>query len=95
MRSVNCLVGLLIAAALTGCGIGSKKTEVCPVGATGSPRVGCVDNKVRNQIFLACLERVPKGPNSIVGSNDWDEVIDSCESAAYYQSRVSPVEVAK
>lgn len=43
------------------------------------------DQTVRNRIFMECLKALPKGPES-TKYNDWDDVVDSCEHAAYYQS---------
>lgn len=44
------------------------------------------DQELRAKLFQDCLKAVPKGPDSVV-SNDWAEVVDSCENAAYYQSQ--------
>jgi hypothetical protein len=44
------------------------------------------DQELRAKLFQECLKAVPKGPDSVV-SNDWAEVVDSCENAAYYQSQ--------
>jgi hypothetical protein len=44
------------------------------------------DQCLRREIFMQCLAAVPKGPEKVSDSNDWDEVIDSCASAAHYQS---------
>lgn len=38
------------------------------------------------ELFKQCMSILPKGPEHVVNSNDWDEVVNSCESAAYYQS---------
>ncbi len=43
------------------------------------------DQELRQKIFLACLNALPAGPQATM-YNDWAEVVDSCESAAYYQS---------
>ena len=43
------------------------------------------DQKLRNQIFERCLEKLPAGPVTTM-YNDWDEVVDACSRAAYYQS---------
>lgn len=43
------------------------------------------DQCMRNEIFMACLEAVPDGPES-TKYNDWAEVVGECEAAAYYQS---------
>lgn len=40
----------------------------------------------RQELFQACLKALPAGPQT-THYNDWDEVVDSCESAAYYQSK--------
>lgn len=44
-----------------------------------------VDQCLRREIFKECLQIVPAGPQSTV-TNDWSEVIDECQSAAYYQA---------
>lgn len=49
-----------------------------------------VDNCTRQELFKSCLREVPTGPASTV-SNDSSEVIDSCDSSAYYQS-IKPIE---
>lgn len=43
------------------------------------------DQCLRREIFRECLQTVPAGPQRTV-TNDWAEVIDECQSAAYYQS---------
>lgn len=40
----------------------------------------------REQIFQACLKALPAGPAS-THYNDWDDVVDSCESHAYYTAQ--------
>lgn len=45
------------------------------------------DQTKRTTIFMDCLKALPAGPQS-TKYNDWDEVVNACESAAYYQSRV-------
>ena len=45
-----------------------------------------VDQGRRVELFQQCLAALPAGPVS-TKYNDWDEVVDSCESAAYYQAR--------
>ncbi len=50
------------------------------------PPPNTTDQTVRRQIFMECLKNAPAGPNSTKYS-DWDEVVDSCESAAFYQSQ--------
>lgn len=41
---------------------------------------------LRRQIFLECMKALPAGPQS-THYNDWNDVVNSCESAAYYQSQ--------
>lgn len=43
------------------------------------------DQKLRAERFDACMKNLPAGPES-THYNDWSEVVDSCESAAYKQS---------
>lgn len=40
---------------------------------------------LRKQYFDDCLTKTPKGPD-VTKYNDWDEVVDSCASTAYYMS---------
>lgn len=57
---------------------------------------GCIETKVaespsgpdqclRREIFQECMRALPAGPVS-AKYNDWDEVVEACSSAAYYQS---------
>lgn len=64
---------VVAAALLSGC-------EEAPLPETA------VDQGRRVELFQQCLEALPAGPVS-TKYNDWDEVVDSCESAAYYQAR--------
>jgi len=43
------------------------------------------DQKLRREIFMQCLEKIPKGPET-VKYNDWQEVINECGKQAYYIS---------
>lgn len=43
------------------------------------------DQCLRAELFEKCMKLLPAGPVSTHYS-DWDEVVDSCESSAYYQS---------
>lgn len=43
------------------------------------------DQCLRAQLFDQCMKNIPKGPERTAGSNDWDEVVDSCQQASYYQ----------
>ena len=45
-----------------------------------------IDQCMRIELTQKCLAQVPKGPTHIVGSNDWAEVIEQCDSNAMYQS---------
>lgn len=47
-----------------------------------------IDQCMRREIFQQCMAALPKGPTSTV-SNDWAEVVEACENAAYYQSKRS------
>lgn len=44
------------------------------------------DQCLRREIFKECLSLIPKGPEVIGVSNDWDEVIETCSRTAGYQS---------
>jgi hypothetical protein len=63
---------------------------LCVVALAGcnnpNPVIG-YDQAVRRQVFAECLKNVPKGPQTTT-YNDWAEVVDACESAAMYQSKV-------
>lgn len=61
----------LLSAALVGC-------EQSPM-----PRP---DQCLRAQLFKECMQILPKGPERIHNSNDWDEVVDACARTAYYNS---------
>ncbi len=60
-------------------------TAILLTGCADKPTDLGIDQCLRNKIFYECLERIPKGPEN-VHYNDWSEVIDTCSSAAYYQS---------
>jgi len=66
-------IGLMVVAALTGC------TPEMPIPTSGP------DQCLRREIFQQCLNSVPPGP-SATKYNDWDEVVDECETAALRQS---------
>lgn len=51
------------------------------------------DQCLRREIFKECMASLPKGPQSVHNSNDWDEVVDACESAAAYQSKRAPEQI--
>ena len=44
-----------------------------------------IDQCIRMELFASCMASLPEGP-STTKYNDWDEVVDSCSSAAVYQS---------
>lgn len=44
------------------------------------------DQALRQKIFKDCMESLPAGPQS-THYNDWSEVVDSCDTAAYRQSQ--------
>lgn len=43
------------------------------------------DQCLRREIFQQCLASLPKGPTATV-NNDWAEVVDECETAAWKQA---------
>ena len=56
------------------------------LSACGRPAdVTVVDQCLRAELFKQCMASLPQGPVS-TKYNDWDEVVDSCESASYGQS---------
>ena len=44
------------------------------------------DQKLRREIFFQCLGALPKGPERVSNSNDWDEVVSECGRQAYQLS---------
>jgi hypothetical protein len=54
-------------------------------GCAKEPQTMAYDQCLRAQLFRECLERLPRGPTHTAVSNDWDEVVSECESAASYQ----------
>lgn len=64
------LASIFILAALTGCDGLPNQSDQC----------------LRQQLFQQCMAALPKGPERIHNSNDWSEVVDSCEDAAREQS---------
>lgn len=41
------------------------------------------DREAMREVFLSCLERLPKGPDHITAAaNDWSEVVKECKDAA-------------
>lgn len=43
------------------------------------------NRKLQQELFFQCLQKAPAGPVA-TKYNDWSEVIDSCQSAAYYMA---------
>ena len=72
MRLIICLV--LFSTALTGC-----------IDKMQHPKYE-YNNELRTEVFLKCLDAIPAGPTH-TKYNDWDEVVDECDTAAYYQTR--------
>lgn len=44
-----------------------------------------IDQCMRREIFQQCMAALPAGPKSTM-YNDWDEVVDQCDSTARFQS---------
>ncbi|ANZ50317.1 hypothetical protein PHOBOS_127 [Erwinia phage vB_EamM_Phobos] len=40
------------------------------------------DQQLRREIFKECLASIPKGPEKIDNSNDWQEVVEECGEQA-------------
>lgn len=73
MKLTYILAAPMLVLTLAGC---QKPSEVVERGP---------DQCLRREIFKECLQVVPAGPQQTV-TNDWSEVIDECQSTAYYQS---------
>ena len=50
------------------------------------PPQHATDQCLRRDLFQSCMKALSAGP-ATAKYNDWDEVVDSCEGAAYYQSQ--------
>lgn len=70
---------LIAALLLSGC-------EVQTPGYDQPIRVSGPDQCLRAELFQQCLKNAPAGPAVTGKYNDWDEVVDSCEDAAYRQA---------
>lgn len=46
-----------------------------------------INRALYQQLFTQCMQNIPAGPRQTV-SNDWDEVVNACDNAAYRQSRI-------
>jgi len=44
-----------------------------------------VDQCLRRDLFERCMKSLPAGP-AATQYNDWAEVVEACESAAYHQA---------
>lgn len=54
---------------------------------TGCDRPEYATNQtLRTEIFFRCLQSLPAGPVE-TKYNDWAEVVNECETAAYHQAR--------
>lgn len=51
------------------------------------------DQCLRAELFAKCMSSLPPGPE-MPHYNDWDEVVQVCDQAAYYQSN-RPIEAIK
>ena len=60
-------------------------TLVLMAGCSEPAQMPTPDQCLRSTLFQACMKSLPAGPQS-TQYNDWDDVVDSCASAAYYQS---------
>ena len=71
MKIITTTVVLVCSFVLMGCQEPSKRPDQC----------------MRQEIFKQCMASLPKGPQSLTATgNDWDEVVNSCDSSAYRQS---------
>ncbi len=50
-----------------------------------SPDAATSDQCLRAELFQQCMKALPAGPQ-VTKYNDWNEVVNACESATYYQS---------
>jgi len=53
------------------------------------------DQCMRVELFNSCLKNAPIGPNSIYNSNDWEEVIERCDTISYWQSQRKAEQITK
>lgn len=73
MSGITKIAILVAAIAVAGCDAG----PIAPAPV--------VDQCMRAELFQSCMKSLPAGPVA-TQYNDWDEVVDSCSSAAYYQA---------
>lgn len=60
--------------------LGVAACDPAPVEKTAT------NQQKRQELFQACLKALPAGPQT-THYNDWNEVVDSCDSAAYAQAQ--------
>lgn len=60
---------------------------ICLAGCEPAPDPVVVDQCLRRELFKTCMASLPKGPESTVASNDWDEVVAECGTQSYYQAK--------
>lgn len=65
------LVSLLVVVLLAGCSAG--------------PNSQVVDQCIRQQLFQQCMSELPAGP-VVTHYNDWDDVVNACNTTAYNMS---------
>lgn len=63
----------------------TKTLSICVVLMLAGCAPPTPDRKMQQQLFFECLQKAPAGPVA-TKYNDWSEVIDSCQSAAYYMA---------
>lgn len=80
MKATTKIMPLIFLAAVT---VGCSKPEVMQK----STAEWCIDTAKRIARFDECLKLIPKGPIS-TEYNDWEEVIEMCDSISYSQSKV-------
>ncbi|AXF53034.1 MAG: putative lipoprotein [Caudoviricetes sp.] len=80
MKKILVIIGA--AFVLTGC---TGEIEGADPGAPASPWVRFYDKAEQAKAFKECMQVLPAGPKETV-YNDWDEVVDSCRSAAREQA---------
>lgn len=55
-------------------------------GCDARIQTSTTDQCMRAELFQACMRSLPAGPAS-TKYNDWDEVVDSCSTTAYFQAQ--------
>ena len=75
MNRLTRYAGLIAGASLLTAGLGG-------CSGVGPPTP---DQCMRREIFMQCMNALPAGPTATM-YNDWDEVVQQCDSVAHYQS---------